>query len=195
MAECEEQVQEVEQEENEKPAYKPPAEKSITEILQTDEDDESLRKYKEQLLGNETIFWPNDSRKVILKKMSIVCDGRENKEINLEDEDQLKNMKFVVKEGAKYRLMITFNVQREIVSGLKFINKVSRGPLTTKEEYMVGSYGPRLDIYEYKSPEEEFPSGMLQRGDYKVKSAFIDDDKNEILAWEWKFEIKKDWKD
>ena len=60
---------------------------------------------------------------------------------------------------------------------------------------MVGSYGPKQEVYEYKSPEEEFPSGMMQRGDYKVKSLFTDDDKNEILSWEWKFEIKKDWKD
>jgi len=33
-------------------AYKPPAEKSIDEIANTDAEDESLRKYKEQLLGN-----------------------------------------------------------------------------------------------------------------------------------------------
>lgn len=66
---------------------------------------------------------------------------------------------------------------------------------SAKEEYMVGSYGPKKEVYEYKSPEEEFPSGLMQRGEYKVKSLFTDDDKNEILSWEWKFEIKKDWKD
>ena len=32
-------------------AYKPPAQKSIEEILAADEGDESLRKYKETLLG------------------------------------------------------------------------------------------------------------------------------------------------
>lgn len=31
--------------------YKPPPEKTIEEILETDKDDESLRKYKEKLLG------------------------------------------------------------------------------------------------------------------------------------------------
>lgn len=31
--------------------YKPPPEKTIEEILQIDQDDESLRKYKETLLG------------------------------------------------------------------------------------------------------------------------------------------------
>ena len=32
--------------------YKPPPEKTIEEILETDKDDESLRKYKEKLLGD-----------------------------------------------------------------------------------------------------------------------------------------------
>ena len=31
--------------------YRPPPEKTIEEILQADQDDESLRKYKETLLG------------------------------------------------------------------------------------------------------------------------------------------------
>lgn len=32
--------------------YKPPAQKSLQEIQQLDQDDESLRKYKETLLGS-----------------------------------------------------------------------------------------------------------------------------------------------
>jgi len=32
--------------------YKPPPEKTIEEILQTDKEDESLQKYKEKLLGD-----------------------------------------------------------------------------------------------------------------------------------------------
>lgn len=35
--------------------YKPPAQKSIQEIQELDKDDESLRKYKEALLGNVAI--------------------------------------------------------------------------------------------------------------------------------------------
>ncbi|XP_052262532.1 rho GDP-dissociation inhibitor 1-like [Dreissena polymorpha] len=195
MAESEEQVHEVEDES--KIAYKPPAVKTIDEIASIDENDESLRLYKEKLLGNveERVFWPDNPNKVILRKMSVLLEGRPDKEIDLQDPSQLKDIKFVVKEGAKYRLMITFNVQREIVSGLRFSNKIAKGPFNSKDEYMVGSYGPKKEVYEYKSPEEEFPSGMLQRGEFKVKSVFTDDDKNEILSWEWKLEIKKDWKD
>lgn len=42
---------EEETEEEIKSSYKPPPEKSIEEILAADQEDESLRKYKEALLG------------------------------------------------------------------------------------------------------------------------------------------------
>lgn len=48
------------------------------------------------------------------------------------DQSQLKDMKFIVKEGVKYRIMITFNVQKEIVAGLRLNNKISRGPISSK---------------------------------------------------------------
>lgn len=35
--------------------YKPPAQKSLQEIQELDKDDESLRKYKETLLGNADV--------------------------------------------------------------------------------------------------------------------------------------------
>ena len=58
---------------------------------------------------------------------------------------------------------------------------------------MVGSYGPKSEAYSWQSPEDEAPKGLMARGMYKVKSKFIDDDKNVHLQWEWCFEIKKDW--
>jgi len=36
----------------ETPGYRPPAPKSMEEILKSDADDESLKKYKESLLGS-----------------------------------------------------------------------------------------------------------------------------------------------
>jgi len=38
-------------EEVDNPNYKPPAQKTLEEIIQADKDDESLRRYKEALLG------------------------------------------------------------------------------------------------------------------------------------------------
>lgn len=44
-----------ENEEREVVNYKPPAQKSLQEIQELDRDDESLRKYKEALLGSTTL--------------------------------------------------------------------------------------------------------------------------------------------
>lgn len=54
MAETEEScVPKEEEEAEDEPAlnYQPPAEKSINEILKADEDDDSLVRYKQKLLG------------------------------------------------------------------------------------------------------------------------------------------------
>ena len=59
--------------------------------------------------------------------------------------------------------------------------------------HMVGSYPPKMEPHSYQTPPEDAPSGMMQRGTYQVKSLFTDDDKNEILKWEWAIDIKKDW--
>ena len=58
---------------------------------------------------------------------------------------------------------------------------------------MVGSYPPKAVAHEYVCPADEAPKGMMARGHYKIKSKFIDDDKNVHLAWEWAMDIKKDW--
>lgn len=60
---------------------------------------------------------------------------------------------------------------------------------------MVGSYGPKTTEYEYLTPVEEAPKGMLARGTYTIKSKFTDDDKHDHLSWEWSLTIKKDWKE
>lgn len=64
-----------------------------------------------------------------------------------------------------------------------------------KSAYMVGSYGPRPAEYEFLTPLEEAPKGMLARGTYNIKSHFSDDDKHDHLSWEWTLNIKKDWTD
>ncbi len=63
----------------------------------------------------------------------------------------------------------------------------------SKNDYMLGSYGPKAEQQFAQTPPDEMPSGMLARGHYNVKSKFIDDDKQEHLAWEWSFDLKKDW--
>ena len=68
-----------------------------------------------------------------------------------------------------------------------------KGISIDKSSFMVGSYGPKAEPYNYLTPSDEAPKGMIARGKYKIKSKFIDDDKLVHLAWEWCMDIKKDW--
>jgi len=179
--------------------YKPPPEKSIQEILEADKEDESLRKYKEALLGSTNasniIIDEKDPRKVLVRKLALVVEGRPDMELDLTgDLTQLKKQTFVIKEGIQYKIRIDFHVQREIVTGLKYVQKTFRkGIQVDKMNQMVGSYAPKEEVQSSITPVEDAPSGMLARGTYTVKSLFTDDDKHEHLKWEWSFEIKKDW--
>ncbi|XP_055856759.1 rho GDP-dissociation inhibitor 1 [Episyrphus balteatus] len=179
--------------------YQPPPEKTIDEIVAADKDDKSLIVYKKALLGEaeseKIIVDPNDLRKVIVKKLCLCVDGRDDMELDLTgDLTQLKKQVFVIKEGIRYKVRIDFIVQREIVHGLKYVQKTYRlGVPVDKMTHMVGSYPPKKDIISYLTPFEEAPSGMMARGTYSVSSLFTDDDKNVHLKWDWTFEIKKDW--
>ncbi|XP_023017826.1 rho GDP-dissociation inhibitor isoform X2 [Leptinotarsa decemlineata] len=181
--------------------YKPPPEKTIEEILQIDQEDESLRKYKEALLGQAQtgpiIVEPDNPKKVIVKRLVLVAADRPEIALDLTgDLSQLKKKTFIIKEGVSYKIRIEFIVQREIVHGLKYVQKTSKMSLPVdKMTHMVGSYAPKHEIQSYTTPSEDAPSGIMARGGYTVHSLFTDDDKNEHLKWEWTFEIKKDWKD
>ena len=70
---------------------------------------------------------PNDLRKVIVKKLALCVAGRPDMELDLTgDLTQLKKQTFVIKEGVSYRIRIDFIVQREIVHGLKYVQKTYR---------------------------------------------------------------------
>ncbi|KAL4835603.1 hypothetical protein H8958_001364 [Nasalis larvatus] len=108
----------------------------------------------------------------------------------------LKDQVFILKEGVDYRVKITFKVHREIVSGLKCLHHTyRRGLRVDKTVYMVGSYGPSAQEYEFVTPVEEVPRGALVRGPYLVVSLFTDDDRTHHLSWEWGLRICQDWKD
>ncbi|XP_051171067.1 rho GDP-dissociation inhibitor 2 [Leptopilina boulardi] len=180
--------------------YKPPPEKTIEQILEADKEDESLRKYKEALLGDaksgNVIVEPDDPRKVIVKKLILrVVDGPQMELDLTGDLSKLKKQTFVIKEGVSYKIQIDFIVQREIVHGLKYVQKTYRlGVPVDKMTHMVGSYPPKMEIQSYVTPSEDAPAGVVARGSYTVQSLFTDDDENEHLKWEWSFDIKKDWK-
>uniref|UniRef100_A0A182MI20 Rho GDP-dissociation inhibitor n=1 Tax=Anopheles culicifacies TaxID=139723 RepID=A0A182MI20_9DIPT len=121
---------EVEQEEHDS-NYQPPPQKTIEEIMAADAEDESLRKYKEALLGEaqaeKIVFDESDPRKVIVKKLALLVADRDPMELDLTgDLTKLKKNVFVIKEGIQYKIRIDFVVQREIVHGLKYVQKTYR---------------------------------------------------------------------
>ncbi|XP_071390877.1 rho GDP-dissociation inhibitor 3, partial [Centroberyx affinis] len=108
----------------------------------------------------------------------------------------LKKESFSLKEGVSYRVKIHFKVNRDIVAGLRYFHlTIRKGLKVDRAVHMVGSYGPREEEYEYMTPVEEAPKGLIVRGTYHIKSRFTDDDKVEHLSWEWNLNIKKDWND
>ncbi|TRY68440.1 hypothetical protein TCAL_05624, partial [Tigriopus californicus] len=166
--------------------YKPPKEKTLEQILQADEDDAALKRYKATLLGAASegaavvLVEPDNPSNVIVKKLFLVVEGRPDT--------------FTIKEGIQFRIRIEFIVQREIVTGLKYVQKTSRmGVTVDKMSHMVGSYGPKTELQSYTTPVEDAPTGMTGRGTYHVHSLFSDDDKKEYLKWDWSIDIKKDW--
>ncbi|KAL1303577.1 hypothetical protein AAFC00_006944 [Neodothiora populina] len=175
--------------------------KTIDEYQQLDQNDESLRKWKESLgIGSgSTISDPNDPRKVIIFSLGLEIEGRSDVIIDLTTPNSLEELKskpFTIKEGATFRMKARFRVQHQILSGLKYVQVVKRMGVSNKMQEMIGSYSPNTSDkpeYEKKFESETAPTGMLARGHYTAVSKFIDDDNVTHLKFEWAFDIKKDW--
>ncbi|KAM4820400.1 rho GDP-dissociation inhibitor 2 [Thomomys bottae] len=195
---AEPQLGEAEDDLDSKLNYKPPPQKSLQELQELDKDDESLAKYKKSLLGDAPVVSDPSVPNVIVTRLSLVCDSAPGP-ITMDltgDLQELKKQVFVMKEGIEYRVKIYFKVNRDIVSGLKYVQHTYRtGMKVDKATFMVGSYGPRLEEYEFLTPPEEAPRGLLARGTYHNKSFFTDDDRQDHLTWDWNLCIKKDWND
>merc|ERR1712122_51482 len=102
--------------------------------------------YTKKLLpeGNVVVDADNPNS-VILKKLAFVVEGRDDLEIDLTGDLSTKP-KFDIKEGIKFKIRIDFMVQREIVTGLKYVQKTS---------HMVGSYAPKTEVQSYTTPVED----------------------------------------
>ncbi|KAK3068477.1 rho GDP dissociation inhibitor [Teratosphaeriaceae sp. CCFEE 6253] len=175
--------------------------KTIEEYKNLDQGDESLRKWKESLgIGSgETISDPKDPRKCIILSLGLEVQGRPDIIIDLTKTgslDDLIKRPFTIKEGATFRMKACFRVQHQVLSGLKYIQVVSRMGVKNKMQEMIGSYSPNTTDkrqHEKKFETETAPSGMLGRGHYEAVSKFVDDDNQTHLQFKWAFDIKKDW--
>ncbi|PIA36299.1 hypothetical protein AQUCO_03400298v1 [Aquilegia coerulea] len=167
---------------------------TLKEQLEKDKDDESLRRWKEKLLGSLEGDL-NDQREpeVIFQSIGIITDDcGETTTPLLVDKNQSAGVLFSLKEGSEYRLKLTFTVQHNIVSGLRYSNTVWKGLLKVDQNKgMLGTYAPQREPYTHTMDEETTPSGVLARGIYSAKLKFEDDDKRCHLELKYSFEIKK----
>ncbi|XP_006894923.1 PREDICTED: rho GDP-dissociation inhibitor 3 [Elephantulus edwardii] len=178
--------------------YQPPGQKSLQELQELDQDDESLTKYKRALLEPLPPVSDPNLPNVQVTRLTLLSEQAPGP-ITMElsgDLAVLRDQVFVLKEGVDFRVKITFKVNKEIVCGLRCCHHTYRkGLRVDKAVYMVGSYGPKEQEYEFVTPEEEVPRGALARGTYLVSSCFTDDDQAAHLSWEWSFRICKDWQE
>jgi len=110
----------------------------------TDQNDESLRKWKESLgIGSgNTLSDPNDPRQVILLSLGLEVEGRSDIVIDLTQKGSLETLSkkpFTIKEGATFRMKARFKVQHQILSGLKYVQVVSRMGVKQKMQEMIVS--------------------------------------------------------
>jgi Rho GDP-dissociation inhibitor len=101
------------------------------------------------LNAGNPIHDPQDTRKCIIKSLSLQVEDREDVVIDLSTPGSVENLKnnpFTIKEGSKYHVKATFQVHYEVLSGLKYLQIVKRkGIRVSKDEEMLGSYAPNTD--------------------------------------------------
>lgn len=166
----------------------------VDELMNKDMEDESLQAYKDKLLGgakDAKPIEPDNPNLVLMREFAIIVSGEEKYTYELPASN---NISLTLKQGCEYRVRLKFYVQKDLVSGLKYVNKVYRkGIKVDSSNEMVGSYAPSNDLVEWSSPIDEAPSGMIARGSYKSEITLTDDDKNIFAEFKFEFEIRKEW--
>ncbi|KAJ0988967.1 hypothetical protein J5N97_007323 [Dioscorea zingiberensis] len=151
----------------------------LKEQLEMDKDDESLRRWKEQLLGSVDFSDVGDvaEPEVKIESLTIVTPGRPELVLPIPFVPSAKGYAFTLKDGSRYRLKFSFTVANNIVSGLRYTNTVWKtGVRVENTKVMLGTFSPQKEPYVYELEEETTPSGIFARGSYSAKTKFVDDD-------------------
>lgn len=143
----------------------------------------------------------DDPRRVVISEFQIVFkEGHDPIGFKFNNEEDVKAAKhkcLVVKEGAEFRIKVTFRVQHNVVSGFKIQNKVSKfGKTVADDEEVLGTYPPSNEFKAVEIPRNDWndaPSGMIARGEYNSKLRFCDDDGKCHLEFEYILKVSKDW--
>ncbi|KAL2473488.1 Rho GDP-dissociation inhibitor 1 [Forsythia ovata] len=169
---------------------------SLKELSEKDKDDESLKRWKEQLLGIVDINSAEETLDPDVKilNLAIKSPGRPDIFLLIPEAGNSKGPWFTLKEGSRYNLKFTFQVSNNIVSGLKYKNTVWKtGIKVDSTREMIGTFSPQSEPYTHEMPEETTPSGIFARGSYSAKTQFLDDDNRSYLEMTYTFDIRKNW--
>ncbi|KAJ8759749.1 hypothetical protein K2173_009850 [Erythroxylum novogranatense] len=145
---------------------------TLKEQLEKDKDDESLRRWKEQLLGSVDFGGVNETLdpEVKILSLAIKSQGRPDIVLSVPESGNPKGNWFTLKEGSRYNLEFTFQVKNNIVSGLKYTNTVWKtGVKVDSTKEMLGTFSPQAEPYVHLLPEETTPSGIFAKGSYSAK--------------------------
>ncbi|KAL6839987.1 hypothetical protein ACP4OV_029797 [Aristida adscensionis] len=168
----------------------------LKEQLELDKDDESLRRWKEQLLGQVDTEQLGETAEPEVKvlNLTILSPGRPDLVLPIPFKADEKGYAFALKDGSPYSFRFSFIVSNNIVSGLKYTNTVWKtGVRVENQKMMLGTFSPQPEPYIYEGEEETTPAGMFARGSYSAKLKFVDDDGKCYLEMSYYFEIRKEW--
>ncbi|MED6207401.1 hypothetical protein PIB30_035502 [Stylosanthes scabra] len=167
---------------------------SLKDQIERDKEDESLRRWKEKLLGClESDLDGRVDPEVKFHSIGILSEdlGEVVTPLPL-DENKNAYVLFSLREGSHYQLKLKFSVLHNIVSGLRYSNTVWKGGIQVDQSKgMLGTFAPQKEPYEHALKEEVTPSGVLARGAYSAKLKFEDDDRRCHMELKYSFEIKK----
>jgi Rho GDP-dissociation inhibitor len=190
----------------------------LKEQLEKDKEDESLKRWKEQLLGGAAAASLEEAAaggldgclnpEVKVLRLGIRAKGREELDLlqllplsttaNAPPQSTAgggrMTSSFCLKEGCQYQLKFVFTVRNNIVPGLTCINTVWKAGFTVDQtRSMLGTFAPQQEPYVHLLPEQVTPCGLLARGCYTARKRFVDDDGTVYLDVNYSFEIRKDW--
>lgn len=167
---------------------------SLKDQIEKDKEDESLRRWKEKLLGClESDLDGQMEPEVKFHSVGILSSdfGEINTPLPI-NEEQSKSVLFTLREGSEYWLKLAFSVLHNIVSGLAYTNVVWKAGLQVDQSKgMLGTFAPQREPYIHMLEEEIAPSGALARGTYTAQLKFVDDDNRCHLELNYSFEISK----
>ncbi|XP_042407351.1 rho GDP-dissociation inhibitor 1-like [Zingiber officinale] len=170
---------------------------SLKDQMEKDKEDESLRKWKEQLLGSVDLNAVGGEilePEVKILSLSIISPGRPHIVLPLLASPDYRGVWFTLKEGSHYRLKFNFSVSNNIVSGLRYTNTVWKtGIKVDRTKEMLGTFSPQVEPYTYETPEEITPCGIFARGTYSARTKFVDDDGKCYLEINYTFDIRREW--